>query len=74
LTIRDTGEGIKDEHLEHLFDPFFTTKTESGTGLGLFVCQGIINEHKGKITVKSQYGKGSTFTVLLPIEPITRGR
>ena len=67
VEIMDTGEGIKKEDLNHLFEPFFTTKSESGTGLGLFVSQGIIKEHAGSIKVKSEVGKGSTFTVLLPV-------
>ncbi len=64
--ITDTGEGIKARDMDSLFEPFFTTK-ESGTGLGLFVSQGIIKEHQGLIKVKSESGKGSTFTVTLPV-------
>ena len=66
--ITDTGEGISPDNLDRIFDPFFTTKADSGTGLGLFVSQGIINEHKGEIKVKSTPGKGSTFTIFLPVK------
>ena len=68
VAIADTGEGIKKSDLDRLFEPFFTTKPESGTGLGLFVSQGIIKEHSGTIKVKSEWGKGSVFTVTLPTE------
>ncbi|MFH1360176.1 MAG: PAS domain S-box protein [Candidatus Omnitrophota bacterium] len=71
VSIQDTGEGIKKENLDNIFDPFYTTKKEAGTGLGLFISQGIIREHKGDIKVKSQPGKGSTFTITLPVEPKT---
>jgi two-component system NtrC family sensor kinase len=61
----DTGVGIPPEYLTKLFDPFFTTKG-SGTGLGLAVSYGIIEQHQGKIEVKSEPGKGSVFTISLP--------
>ncbi len=65
----DNGTGINSEHLPHIFEPFFTTKPElKGIGLGLSVSYGIIKKHGGHIDVKSEYGKGSTFTVLLPIK------
>ncbi|OQX64117.1 MAG: hypothetical protein B5M56_00655 [Desulfococcus sp. 4484_241] len=68
IEIRDTGVGISDEDLPHIFDPFFTTKeVGKGTGLGLSVSYGIIKKHGGQITVKSKPGKGTTFTVLLPV-------
>jgi len=64
----DTGTGISDENLEKIFDPFFTTKeTGHGVGLGLAICYGIIKEHRGVILVESQLGKGTNFTVKLPI-------
>jgi len=67
LTVSDTGHGIPNEVLNKIFDPFFTTKEfGKGTGLGLTVVKGIIEEHHGTITVESQEGKGTTFTVLLP--------
>lgn len=64
----DTGCGISKKNLPHIFEPFFTTKEQGrGTGLGLSVSYGIINRHNGKIEVKSAEGKGTTFTVLLPV-------
>jgi two-component system, NtrC family, sensor kinase len=68
VLVRDTGSGIAEEHLPHIFDPFFTTKdVGKGTGLGLSVSYGIIKKHGGQITVKSKAGKGTSFTVVLPI-------
>ena len=64
--IRDTGAGITPEKLEYIFEPFFTTK-QSGTGLGLAVTRRIIVEHNGSIRVESHPGKGTTFTILLPL-------
>jgi CheY-like chemotaxis protein len=67
LVVRDTGIGIQPEVINRIFDPFFTTKKpDEGTGLGLSVVQGIIQQHDGYITVESQPGKGSAFTVYLP--------
>jgi signal transduction histidine kinase len=67
-SVRDSGEGILPEHKERLFEPFFTTKSnQGGTGLGLSVTYGIVTDHGGRIEVESQPGKGSTFTVWLPI-------
>jgi signal transduction histidine kinase len=66
--VRDSGEGISPEHKDRLFEPFFTTKaSQGGTGLGLSVTYGIVTDHGGRIEVESQPGKGSTFTVWLPI-------
>jgi signal transduction histidine kinase len=68
VRIRDTGQGIPEAHLDKIFDPFFTTKgAAQGTGIGLAVCARIIQAHGGSITVHSQVGEGSTFTVCLPI-------
>jgi PAS domain S-box-containing protein len=68
LTVSDTGHGIPNEVVNKIFDPFFTTKEfGKGTGLGLTVVKGIIEEHQGSIAVESEEGKGTTFTVLLPI-------
>jgi PAS domain S-box-containing protein len=67
VTFADTGRGIAPEHLGHIFDPFFTTMPiGQGTGLGLSISYAIIQQHKGQITVESQVGVGSTFTVWLP--------
>ncbi|HEY2615285.1 MAG TPA: ATP-binding protein [Chthoniobacterales bacterium] len=66
VTIRDNGEGIKSEDLAHVFDPFFTTK-DYGTGLGLSVVHGIIQEHGGQIEVESELSKGTSFHILLPL-------
>ena len=67
IKFTDTGEGIAKEKINNLFEPFYTTK-EKGTGLGLFSCKQIIeNEHNGKLTVESEVGKWTTFTIVLPV-------
>ncbi len=68
LQIEDTGPGIPKDDLLHIFDPFFSTKTgEKGVGLGLAVAYGIVDAHGGRINVQSDMGKGTTFTVRLPL-------
>ncbi|HDJ28726.1 MAG TPA: HAMP domain-containing protein [Proteobacteria bacterium] len=67
IKITDTGCGIPEENIEKLFDPFFSTKGHKGTGLGLSVSYGIIRSHGGDIEVESKLGKGTTFTITLPI-------
>jgi len=68
IDVIDRGVGIPADKLDSIFDPFFTTKEEGqGTGLGLSVSHGIVKEHRGEITVESTEGKGSRFTVYLPI-------
>jgi nitrogen-specific signal transduction histidine kinase len=67
IQIRDTGKGIAEEHLPHIFEPFFSTKDEKGTGLGLWVSQGIVQAHGGSIKLRSREGRGTTFSVALPI-------
>ncbi len=68
MTVTDSGQGIPPEHLPKIFDPFFTTKdVGKGTGLGLTVVHGIVQEHGGSITVESQPGRGTTFALYLPI-------
>jgi two-component system NtrC family sensor kinase len=69
LEVEDTGTGISPEDLPHLFEPFFSTKGTSGTGLGLAVTWGIVEGHDGAIEVASEPGKGSRFTVRLPLAP-----
>jgi PAS domain S-box-containing protein len=67
VEIADTGCGIPEEAAGQIFDPLFTTKAK-GIGLGLAVCKTIIDRHEGKIAVKSQAGKGTTFTISLPLK------
>ena len=67
LKVSDNGCGIAPENLVHIFEPFYTTKEiGKGTGLGLSISYGIIKDHKGSISVESEPGKGSTFTIVLP--------
>ncbi len=67
LEVRDTGMGIPPENRERIFDPFFTTKpVGEGTGLGLWICHGIVSALGGEVTVESEIGRGSTFRVTLP--------
>jgi nitrogen-specific signal transduction histidine kinase len=72
VTIRDDGEGIRKEDIPHVFDPFFTTK-DYGTGLGLSVVHGIIQEHGGQIEVESELRKGTSFHILLPLVRFAQG-
>lgn len=68
VDVADTGTGIEPEVLVHIFDNYYTTKPASeGTGLGLSIARSIVREHGGEITVKTDVGKGSTFTVFLPV-------
>lgn len=66
VAIRDTGKGVPKDKVKYLFDPFFTSKT-SGPGLGLTLALRIIQEHRGTISVESEAGKGTVFTVRLPV-------
>ena len=69
IQIKDTGAGIPTQVMKNIFDPFFTTKPSvKGTGLGLSVTYGIIKKHKGEILVDSLPGRGTTFTILLPVK------
>lgn len=70
IEVEDTGVGIAPDNLSKVFEPFYTTKeVGKGTGLGLAVCYGIITEHGGRLSVRSNPGKGTTFSILLPITP-----
>ncbi len=66
IKVADTGRGISNEDLPRIFEPFYSTKGQKGTGLGLAVIWGIVDNHNGTIHVKSEVGKGSTFTIHLP--------
>jgi signal transduction histidine kinase len=68
ILVKDSGCGIPEDHLAHIFDPFFSTKEVGyGTGLGLSVAHGIIEQHKGTLSVESKVGEGSVFTIRLPL-------
>ncbi len=67
VQVTDNGKGIATEYIRNVFDPFFTTKKASeGTGLGLSVVYGIIKKHNGSISVESEFGHGTIFTITLP--------
>ena len=66
ITVKDNGKGIKKEDFERIFEPKFTTKS-SGMGLGLGIIKNIIENYQGTITLESKIGKGTIFTVQLPI-------
>jgi len=71
VEVADSGAGIPQENLNRIFEPFFTTKpVGKGTGLGLSLSYGIVVKHRGRIEVTSEVGKGSTFRVILPIDPL----
>jgi hemerythrin-like metal-binding protein len=73
VEVEDSGKGISPENLNRIFDPFFTTKpVGKGTGLGLSLSYGIVKKHNGRIEVKSEVGKGSTFRVWLPVKHVAK--
>lgn len=73
IKVKDDGVGIRERDLARIFDPFFTTKPEGeGTGLGLSVSYGIVTRHGGSIEVDSRLGRGTTFTIMLPKEPVSQ--
>jgi two-component system, NtrC family, sensor histidine kinase HydH len=67
ISVTDTGAGIDKEHLDHIFDPYFTTK-QTGTGLGLAIVHKIVQAHGGEVKVESEPGRGTTVTVILPMQ------
>jgi len=68
ITLSDTGGGIHQEIIGKIFEPFFTTKdVGKGTGLGLSIAYDIVTKHNGQIDVESQPGKGTTFTIMIPV-------
>ncbi|MFQ5808313.1 MAG: ATP-binding protein, partial [Armatimonadota bacterium] len=67
VRVQDNGEGIPEEALPKIWDPFFTTRGRAGTGLGLDICRRIVAAHGGTVEVESEAGKGTTFTVKIPM-------
>jgi two-component system sensor histidine kinase HydH len=67
ITVSDTGSGITKKDLIHVFDPYFTTK-QSGTGLGLAIVHNIIEAHRGEVRVESETGRGTSVTIILPVD------
>jgi signal transduction histidine kinase len=67
VTVLDTGTGISREEQKHLFEAFFTTKADVGTGLGLWVTKNIVEKHGGTIRFKSKVGRGTVFSIVLPL-------
>jgi signal transduction histidine kinase len=69
IRVRDTGKGMSEEQLARIFEPFFTTKPAGqGSGLGLVVAKGIVNDHRGDLEVWSEHGKGTEFRIQLPVD------
>jgi signal transduction histidine kinase len=72
IRVRDNGLGLTEEDRQRVFEPFFSKKT-GGTGLGLYVTHSIIERHGGYISVDSEYGVGTTFSVYLPVKQVRHG-
>jgi PAS domain S-box-containing protein len=68
VKVKDSGPGIAEKDLNHIFDPFFTSKKTMGMGVGLSICYGIIEDHKGVITAENAPGSGALFTISLPLK------
>ena len=66
--LADTGPGIPKREVKHVFDPFYTRKKKMGMGVGLSICQGIVEDHNGSITVNNSPKGGAVFTITLPAE------
>jgi two-component system, NtrC family, sensor kinase len=74
INVQDTGHGVSEENMEKIFDPFFTTKeTGHGVGLGLAISYGIVKDHNGSLSVESEEGKGTIFTVSFPLTKSKNG-
>ena len=71
IKVADNGLGMNQDVTRRIFEPFFTTKEEKGRGIGLSVAHGIVSRHGGGITVESEPGQGTTFTITLPCSPRT---
>jgi len=71
ITVQDSGPGISDKDLDYIFDPFFTRKKKMGMGVGLSICQGIIEDHQGTITAQNSPQGGAVFTIVLPLGQIS---
>jgi two-component system NtrC family sensor kinase len=69
MKVRDDGCGMSKEVLAKIFEPFYSTKGQKGTGLGLAVVWGIIDNHNGTISAQSEAGAGTTFIVRIPVKP-----
>ena len=76
IEVTDTGAGMDEETARHAFEPFYTTRdietglgSSIGMGLGLSICRQIVKNHYGEIAVRSEKGKGTSFTLLLPVNP-----
>ena len=67
VELKDSGPGIPDADLNRIFDPFFTSKKPMGMGVGLAICQGVIEDHQGRITAANAPEGGAVFTITLPI-------
>ena len=67
IQIKDNGPGISKKDLDHIFDPFYTSKKTMGMGVGLSICHGIIEDHRGVITAENSPDGGALFTITLPI-------
>ena len=72
IELKDSGPGIPEADLNRIFDPFFTSKKPMGMGVGLTICHGIIEEHRGKMTAANAPEGGAVFTITLPLRQENR--